>query len=562
MTSKNENLDQKELFPKITEIQRTASGTTEKNIYNKGKFLGKGGFARVYELQNESTGEIFAAKLIPKESFSKSRVRHKLMSEIKIHKSLCHTNIVQFHRFFETDDNVYILLELCTNQSLSDLLRRRKRLTELEAQCYLYQILTGINYLHTHRVIHRDIKLGNIFLSDKMEVKIGDLGLAAKLEYEGERKRTICGTPNYIAPEILDNRSGHSYECDIWSFGVLMYTLLIGKPPFETKDIKTTYRRIKMNLYTFPENIEISPQARSLISSILILEYSNRPTISQIQSHDFFKKNSFPKLLPLSTLAIPPSTAYLNQYTKPPGVFEKIMTRASSHENKNEKEEISPKVVTRHRSKETRQGTAQQNKIAPCLSSYSGTENDGPDIWVTKWLDYSSRYGIGYLLSNSVVGIIFNDNTRAVLSPNLDEFQYIYGGRLGESTNTYNLLNYPTELNKKVLLLQLFQKQLKGVHGSGVVVKLPFEHVKKWASTNHALIFRLTNKIIQVCFKDSTELILSSEKKMLTFVNKNKESCCISIAGAMESGNKQLIKRLKYSKEVLASMLKSEKNNE
>ena len=84
---------------------------------------------------------------------------------------------------------------------------------------------------------------------------MGDCGLAAKLEFDGERKRTICGTPNYIAPEILDGSTGHSYEVDVWSFGVLMFTMLLGKPPFETNDVKETYKRIKMNAYSFPDQI-------------------------------------------------------------------------------------------------------------------------------------------------------------------------------------------------------------------------------------------------------------------------------------------------------------------
>lgn len=87
-----------------------------------------------------------------------------------------------------------------------------------------------MKYLHSHRVIHRDLKLGNLFLSDKMEIKLGDFGLATKLEFDNERKKTICGTPNYIAPEILEGKeSGHSYEVDVWSFGVIAYTLLIGR---------------------------------------------------------------------------------------------------------------------------------------------------------------------------------------------------------------------------------------------------------------------------------------------------------------------------------------------
>jgi len=82
-----------------------------------------------------------------------------------------------------------------------------------------------------------------------MEIKLGDFGLATRVEYDGEMKKTICGTPNYIAPEILENKSGHSYEVDLWSLGVVLYTMIIGKPPFETNDVKTTYKKIKMNSY-------------------------------------------------------------------------------------------------------------------------------------------------------------------------------------------------------------------------------------------------------------------------------------------------------------------------
>lgn len=92
--------------------------------------------------------------------------------------------------------------------------------------------------MHQNRIMHRDLKLGNLFLTDKMEVKVGDFGLATKIEFAGEKKRTVCGTPNYIAPEVIDNKAGHSFEVDIWSFGVIMYAMLFGRPPFETSDVK------------------------------------------------------------------------------------------------------------------------------------------------------------------------------------------------------------------------------------------------------------------------------------------------------------------------------------
>lgn len=116
--------------------------------YTKGKFLGKGGFARCYEITNQESKQIFAAKIIPKASLKKARHRQKLLSEIKIHRSLNHKNIVKFEHVFEDSQNVYILLELCTNQTLNDLCKRRKRLSEFEAQYYIFQICGSLKYLH------------------------------------------------------------------------------------------------------------------------------------------------------------------------------------------------------------------------------------------------------------------------------------------------------------------------------------------------------------------------------------------------------------------------------
>lgn len=168
-----------------------------------------------------------------------------------------------------------------------------------------------------------------------MEIKLGDFGLATKLEYEGEKKRTICGTPNYIAPEILEGKHGHSYEVDVWSLGVIIYTLLIGKPPFETSDVKTTYRRIRMNAYTFPEHVTISSAARNLIVTILNSDPTKRPTLDQIYDHEFLNSGgSIPKLLPVSTLACPPSSSYIKQFQPIQKERDNSATRDSSANQK------------------------------------------------------------------------------------------------------------------------------------------------------------------------------------------------------------------------------------
>lgn len=107
----------------------------------------------------------------------------------------------------------------------------------------MVQLIGACYYMHAHQVIHRDLKLGNLFLDANMNVKVGDFGLAALIENEGERKKTICGTPNYIAPEVLfDTANGHSFEVDIWSIGVILYTLVVGRPPFQTKEVKEIYK--------------------------------------------------------------------------------------------------------------------------------------------------------------------------------------------------------------------------------------------------------------------------------------------------------------------------------
>jgi polo-like kinase 1 len=108
--------------------------------------------------------------------------------------------VVKYERSFEDAVNFYIILELCPNQTLNELIKRRKRISELEARYYLRQISLGIKDFQEQMVIHRDLKLGNLLLTENLEIRISDFGLAAKLNHPGERRKTMCGTPNYIAP--------------------------------------------------------------------------------------------------------------------------------------------------------------------------------------------------------------------------------------------------------------------------------------------------------------------------------------------------------------------------
>ena len=264
---------------------------TTKEKFERQTFLGKGGYAKCYEVKSVTSNLVYACKIIPKQTvLSKPRNKVKLLSEIRIHSSLKSTGVVRFYKCFEDTDFVFILLELCPKLSLKNFLERRKTLTVFEAQFFMFCILLTLRDLHRNNIIHRDIKLGNILLTEKFYPKIADFGLAAQLCHDDERKTTMCGTPNYIAPEILEqNNEGHGKSVDVWSCGVLLYLLSIGVPPFETNSIKITYKKIRFNEYSFPDNfVKSFPKTADLIKKMLCGNPKERLTIEGCLEHSFF----------------------------------------------------------------------------------------------------------------------------------------------------------------------------------------------------------------------------------------------------------------------------------
>lgn len=306
----------------------------------------------------------------------------------------------------------------------------------------------AIKYIHQNRIVHRDMKLGNLFLTDKMEVKVGDFGLAAKIEFNGERKRTVCGTPNYIAPEVIDGKAGHSFEVDIWSFGVIMFAMLFGRPPFETSDVKQTYKRIKSKDYEFPSTVAVCPQAKDLIEKILVLEPADRPTIDDILDHSFFHMgNRIPKLLPSSMLACPPTKTFISQFqTKLVPTLHELLTPRSRVELKHTRSEAQlPMILSKIKMSDD---PLQSETRVPLTRLLIQPKNlGGPCTRVVKWSDYSNKYGLGYTLSNKATGVHFNDDTKMVLMPSR---QILYLERTGadqtDEVATYTFTKYPSAI--------------------------------------------------------------------------------------------------------------------
>ena len=627
--SYNRNSESPTVFPKhkntnpniIEETIPSTNNITKKREYIKGRFLGKGGFAKCYELICKDNNKIFAAKMLQKSSLKTERQRQKLITEIKIHKSCHHSHVVAFEHNFDDDENFYILLELCQNQTLNELHMRRKVLTEIEVQCYIIQLIKALQYLHSHRIIHRDLKLGNLFLNDKMELKVGDFGLATKLDYDGERKKTICGTPNYIAPEVI-NTIGHSYEVDIWAIGIIIYTLLVGKPPFETRDVKTTYGKIKKAEYTFPENCKISLPAKNLIKKILVVDPKKRPTLNDILFDDFFNQGiAIPKLMPSSTLAFRPPAEYINKYMPKKNNSEIKLIKETNEENK---KNDSNNEITKDSENNN------EKKITPIPQFIYSTFLSNKEVYVIKWVDYSNKYGLGYVLNNGLIGVYFNDNTKMLYNPNNKRITVVERkfSDKQELLYTFSTNEFPDDIKNKVFLFTEFKLYLEDdtkikksntivvdskeknldkneekketmkrrktkvekvkvnelkVHSlentfetnkannidNNIIEENDFIFVKKWLKTKHAMIFRFSNKTIQVCFKDKSQIIIHTLNEKITYINKNLEKKVYPLNKALNSSNHEMNKRVKYTKEVLAHMIsinkkKSEKsdNNE
>eukprot|EP00957_Ditylum_brightwellii_P116272 8868782-Ditylum_brightwellii.AAC.1 len=197
------------------------------------------------------TGKAYAVKIIPKANLVKTRARQKLQAEIKIYQTLKHKHICEYKHFFEDRPNCYILLEICANQSTTKLLERQKHLTSPEVHCSMSQLLEAVQYMNDQSIIHQGLKLGNLLPDKHLCIKVGNLGLTTRLKCSNEKRKAICGTPNYIAPDVFNENKKtrvHSFEVDIQSVVIICVTCLVGKPLYEAKDIKSTYQRILRKL--------------------------------------------------------------------------------------------------------------------------------------------------------------------------------------------------------------------------------------------------------------------------------------------------------------------------
>ncbi|BFY99869.1 hypothetical protein BsWGS_02909 [Bradybaena similaris] len=595
--------------------------------YLRGRLLGKGGFARCYEILNLNTNKVCAGKIISKTRISKPHQKQKILREVQLQKNLKHKHVVEFINYFEDDSNVYIILENCSRKSLVHVLKHRKYLTEPEVRYYLRQLVEGVEYIHSNQIIHRDLKLGNMLLNHDMELKLADFGLATRVDFAGEKKMTVCGTPNYIAPEVLQKK-GHSFEADIWAVGCITYALLVGRPPFETTTLKETYQRITENKYVLPPSLSTS--VKNLIRRCLHADPASRPTLRELMVDDFITTGYMPRTLSSDCCTKPPNFPAASRYiaNRPVSyvaehkidslaqlgnalnqmhldsrsenlleekeledIEKKPPPRPISHIGRNgdsgyaTKEAISnlapnnDGLIDRSRSPQQRDSSAKPRSasvlletLGRCLDHIPKGSKTSPKpitaelTWVTKWVDYSNKYGFGFQLSSDALGVLFNDTSRIIIAPDGRAVQYYdVTGKL----YAYMTDCVPDDLERKTTLLQYFARymdehliqggDLEYSSGSDSVSWSGSLFLKKWFRTAKAIVLYLSDGTLQVnFFDDHTKLILSNYKNeyAVTYIDQERSANTYSLSHIVKDGcTVDILERMIFARSMLKNLV-------
>ena len=262
--------------------------------FEKDKEIGKGGFGLVWKVTHKKTQKVYCIKVIEKAGIMQQKLEAQMNREIEIMYILNHPHCLRLKNHFEDDQNFYLVMPLAHKGQLYRVLRKFRKFDERTAAQILRETISALQYLHSFKppIIHRDIKPENLLLNNGGRVLLADFGWSNFSD--GDVRKTFCGTPEYIAPEML-LKKGHDTRVDIWSVGVLMFELLAGYSPFVAKNNQDLYQNIRRLKIQWPK--DMPPLAKNLIGKILKLNPLDRPSLQEILDHQWFKQTKMIKPL-------------------------------------------------------------------------------------------------------------------------------------------------------------------------------------------------------------------------------------------------------------------------
>ncbi|PIN02565.1 Serine/threonine protein kinase [Handroanthus impetiginosus] len=263
--------------------------------YELGRLLGHGTFAKVYHARNLQTNKSVAMKVVGKEKVIRVGMMEQVKREISVMKMVHHPNIVELHEVMASKTKIYFAMEYVRGGELFAKIARG-RLREEAARNYFQQLISAIDFCHSRGVYHRDLKPENLLLDEEGNLKVTDFGLSAVTDHlrQDGLLHTTCGTPAYVAPEVIGKKGYDGAKTDIWSCGVILYVLLAGFLPFQDDNIVSMYRKIYRGDFKCPP--WFSPESRKLITKMLDPNPATRISIAKIMDSSWFKK-SLPRSL-------------------------------------------------------------------------------------------------------------------------------------------------------------------------------------------------------------------------------------------------------------------------
>ncbi|XP_072951602.1 serine/threonine-protein kinase SAPK10-like isoform X1 [Typha angustifolia] len=253
--------------------------------------IGSGNFGIARLMRDKQSKELVAVKYIERGE----RIDENVQREIINHRSLRHPNIIRFKEVILTPTHLAIAMEYASGGELFERICNAGRFNEDEARFFFQQLISGVSYIHSMQVCHRDLKMENTLLDgNPPRLKICDFGYSKSSVLHSQPKSTV-GTPAYIAPEVLTNREYDGKIADVWSCGVTLYVMLVGAYPFEDpeepRNFQSTIQRILAVQYSIPDCVHVSPTCRELISRIFVENPAMRITIPEIRNHEWFLKD-------------------------------------------------------------------------------------------------------------------------------------------------------------------------------------------------------------------------------------------------------------------------------
>ncbi|GAB2294191.1 CBL-interacting serine/threonine-protein kinase 1 [Dionaea muscipula] len=262
--------------------------------YELGRTLGEGNFGKVKFAKNVHTGFSFAVKILEKKKIINLKISEQIKREIATLKLLKHPHIVRLHEVLASKTKIYMVLEYVDGGELFNKIASRGKVSEEHGRKLFQQLIDGVSYCHDKGIFHRDLKLENILIDAKGNIKVSDFGLSALPQHfrDDGLLHTTCGTPNYVAPEILANRGYDGATSDIWSCGVILYVILTGYLPFDDRNLAVLYQKIVKGDTEIPK--WLSPGAQNMLKRILDPNPVTRITTAEIKAHEWFRQGYSP----------------------------------------------------------------------------------------------------------------------------------------------------------------------------------------------------------------------------------------------------------------------------